>query len=86
VSEDHIQAMVAAGLGLAISAAHQPVAPGIVARPLAGPELVRQIQVMAVAGRPHGPGLAAFLKLMRARDWLGLTAALKGKHAQVSKP
>jgi DNA-binding transcriptional LysR family regulator len=86
VSEDHIQAMVAAGLGLAISAAHQPVGPGVVARPLAGLELARRIQLMAVAGRPHGPGLAAFLKLMRARDWRGPTADPKGNHARVSKP
>jgi LysR family hydrogen peroxide-inducible transcriptional activator len=86
-SEDHIQAMVAAGLGLAISAAHQPVGPGVVARPLAGPELARRIQLMAVAGRPNGPGLAAFLTLMRARDWRGPTAEENpaGKPARASK-
>lgn len=68
-SEDHIQHMVGAGLGIALSAAHQPVAPGILARPLADPAASRRLIVTAVAGRPHGPGLAAFLKLMRARDW-----------------
>ena len=35
-SEDQIQQMVAAGLGVALAAARQPVAPGLVARPLAG--------------------------------------------------
>jgi len=68
-SEDHIQNMVSAGLGVAISAEDQPVAEGVVAKPLADPAARRRIAVTAVAGRPHGPGLSMFLKLMRARDW-----------------
>jgi DNA-binding transcriptional LysR family regulator len=68
-SEDHIQHMVAAGLGVALAAEHQPMTAGLVARPLADAGAERRIIVSAAAGRPHGPGVAAFLKLMRARDW-----------------
>jgi DNA-binding transcriptional LysR family regulator len=70
-SEDHIRRMVGAGLGVAISAASQPVASSVVAVPLAEPAAVRRVIVTAVAGRPHSAGLATFLKLMRARDWKG---------------
>jgi DNA-binding transcriptional LysR family regulator len=68
-SEDHIHHMVAAGLGIAFAVDRQPLAPGVVARPLAGAGVERRIIVSAAAGRQHGPGVAAFLKLMRARDW-----------------
>jgi DNA-binding transcriptional LysR family regulator len=70
-SEDHVQHMVGAGLGVAVSAASQPVAPGVIAKPIADAAAVRRIIVTAVAGRQHNPGLAVFLKLMRARDWSG---------------
>ena len=68
-SEDQLRQMVAAGLGIALSAEHGVAAAGIVARPLADPAARRDIVLAAVAGRQHGPALAAFLKLMRARDW-----------------
>jgi len=68
-SDDHIQEMVRAGLGIAISAAHQPIAGDLAARPFADPTAARRIMLAAVAGRQHGPALALFLKLMRARDW-----------------
>ena len=67
--EDQLRQMVGAGLGVALAGEHQPVGPGIIARPLTDPAAGRQILLAAVAGRPHGPVLAAFLKLMRARDW-----------------
>jgi LysR family transcriptional regulator, hydrogen peroxide-inducible genes activator len=67
--ENQLRQMVAAGLGLALAGEHHPAAPGIAARPLADPEAGRQILLAAVTGRPRGPALAAFLKLMRARDW-----------------
>jgi len=78
-SEDHIQHMVSAGLGVAISAEDQPLVEGVVAKPLADPAARRRIVVTAVAGRPYGPGLSMFLKLMRARDWAALEPGA-GKH------
>jgi DNA-binding transcriptional LysR family regulator len=78
-SEEQIRQMVAAGLGIALAGEHRALCPGIVARPLADREAGRNIMLAAVAGRPQGPALAAFLKLMRARDWQAATA-------QLSKP
>ena len=74
-SDDHIQEMVRAGLGIAISASHQPVAADLAARPFADGAAVRRVVLAAVAGRQHGPALALFLKLMRARDWSDTTRA-----------
>lgn len=68
-SEDHIQTMTAASLGVALSAARQPLPSDIVAKPLAEIAARRTIVLAAVAGRPHGPAVTAFVKLMRARDW-----------------
>jgi DNA-binding transcriptional LysR family regulator len=74
-SEDHIQEMVRAGLGVAVSAGHQQIAADIAARPFAYATATRRLILAAVAGRPHGPALAFFIKLMRARDWSGLSGA-----------
>jgi hypothetical protein len=87
-SDDHIQHMVGAGLGIALSAAHQPAAAGLLARPFADPAAARRIIVAAVAGRQYGPALALFLKLMRARDWSGAAAnaAPSARQGRESKP
>ena len=87
-NEDHVEQMVAAGLGVAVSAASQPVAPGIAVVPLADPDAIRPIIVTAVAGRPHSPCLATFLKLMRARDWRSATEDSRSAAAlsEASKP
>ena len=74
-SDDHIQEMVRAGLGIAISAGRQPVGTDLVARPIADATARRRITLAAVAGRQHGPALALFLKLMRARDWTAMAGA-----------
>jgi DNA-binding transcriptional LysR family regulator len=74
-SEDHVQEMIRAGLGIAISAAHQPIAIDLAARPFADATAMRRIILAAVAGRQHGPALALFLKLMRARDWSAASPA-----------
>jgi DNA-binding transcriptional LysR family regulator len=77
-NDDHIQEMVRAGLGIAISAAHQPASADLVARPIADAAARRRIVLAAVAGRQHGPALALFLKLMRARDWTAMSGAPSG--------
>jgi DNA-binding transcriptional LysR family regulator len=78
--EDQVRQMVAAGLGIALSAEHGTTGAGIVVRPLADPAARRNIVLAAVAGRQHSLALAAFLKLMRARDWRDQ------KTVKVSKP
>src|SRR5262249_19924600 len=57
-SDDHIQEMVRAGLGIAISAAHQATAADLAARPIADATARRRIILASVAGRQHGPALA----------------------------
>jgi LysR family hydrogen peroxide-inducible transcriptional activator len=74
-SEDQLRQMVAAGLGMALCAGHGAAGLGIVVRPLADPAARCDIVLAAVAGRQHSPALAAFLKLMRARDWRGHEAS-----------
>jgi DNA-binding transcriptional LysR family regulator len=68
-SDEQIHALVAAGLGLALSGERQPLPSGLAARPLADPLARRQLLLVAVGGRPHGPALSGFVKLMRSRDW-----------------
>jgi DNA-binding transcriptional LysR family regulator len=66
--ESHLHEMVKASLGVALAGERQSVPVGLVARPLSGAK-PRTITLLAISGRPQGPSAAAFLKLMRARDW-----------------
>jgi DNA-binding transcriptional LysR family regulator len=66
---DHLHHLVAAGLGVTLAGTRQPVPQGLVARPLIEPPGTRRLMLTVVAGRPHAPGLAAFVKLARARNW-----------------
>lgn len=81
-SEAAIQQMVAAGLGLSLSAMHRAIPTGLVAVPVDHAAARFKVLVTAVAGRPHGPSLGAFLKLMRARDWRDADVSAK----RLSKP
>ena len=69
---DGIGHLVGAGLGVALAAGrHKPVE-GVVRRKLvpASPEAARhRVVLAAVAGRPAGRAVDAFIKLARARDW-----------------
>jgi hypothetical protein len=75
--------MVKASLGVALAGERQPVPAGLVARPLAGAK-PRAITLVAIAGRPQGAGVAAFLKLMRARNWRAVAAAQAKPSARVT--
>jgi DNA-binding transcriptional LysR family regulator len=66
--EDHLHEMVKASLGIAIAAERQPVPAGLIARRFTTVP-ARAVALAAIAGRQHGPSVANFLKLMRARDW-----------------
>ncbi len=66
--EDHLHEMVKASLGVAVAGERQPVPAGLIARRIAGVP-PRTVALAAVAGRQHGPSVASFLKLARARDW-----------------
>ena len=81
--ESHLHEMVKASLGVALAGERQPVPAGLVARPLSGTP-PRAITLLAIAGRPQGPSAAAFLKLMRARDWREGGAAARPSGSRVT--
>jgi DNA-binding transcriptional LysR family regulator len=65
----HLQHMVAAGLGLMLWPEHAPYLSSLVARPIAGSALRRNIQLLVVAGRRYSPALEALVKIARVHDW-----------------
>jgi LysR family hydrogen peroxide-inducible transcriptional activator len=75
-----VQQLVGAGLGIALWPLHRVPPPGLLALPFAEAGSRYRVLLAAVAGRQHGPGLASFLKLMRARDWTASLAALQPAH------
>lgn len=75
----HLQHMVAAGLGIMLTPEHEPYLPSLIACPIAGEPLRRQVRLLAVAGRRYSPALDAFIKTLRLRDWtLELKASSSG--------
>jgi DNA-binding transcriptional LysR family regulator len=48
------------------SAATQP---GVCHRPVAEPEVVRQVSLVTFAGRSQSPAITAFAKALREHDW-----------------
>lgn len=69
-SDEHLQVVAAAGLGVGVLPEHAPTLPSIVARPMAEVELTRTIDLWVTAGRRYTPALDAFVKIARVRDWL----------------
>jgi len=67
--EDWIQAMILAGLGCAVMPEFLPMLPGIATRPLAQPELLREVTLATIAGRRFSPAMRAFVALAGRHDW-----------------
>lgn len=65
-TQAQLQALLAQGLGVAITAASLPAPEGVVARPVRGLELRRQVCAYSVAGRARSPAANLFLNLLRA--------------------
>jgi DNA-binding transcriptional LysR family regulator len=74
-TEEQIQHLAAAGLGIAVLPQHLPLLDKLVARKLAEPTPRREIALCAVAGRRRSPALDAFIRLSRARDFAPILAA-----------
>src|SRR5262245_1876791 len=66
--EDWVQTMVASGFGVTVMPEFSHTDPATIARPLVDPDLVRQLSLVTVAGRPHEPD-AVLLRTIRATDW-----------------
>lgn len=68
--EDWIMAMVAAGMGVCFAPEFSASMPGVCHRPVADPEVVRQVSLVSVAGRISSPAVRAFADAVRTYDWL----------------
>ena len=62
--------LVAAGLGIALLSNRLPIAAPLTGRAFTEPELMRRIQLTALAGRPLAPAAASFVRLCRAQVFL----------------
>jgi DNA-binding transcriptional LysR family regulator len=67
--EDWILAMVAAGMGVCFIAEYSASLPGLCHRPVVAPEIVRNISLVSLGGRPQSAAVAAFSDAARSYDW-----------------
>jgi LysR family hydrogen peroxide-inducible transcriptional activator len=67
--EDWIMAMVAAGMGICFLPEYSATHPGIRHRPVADPEVVRDVSLVSVEGRSLSPVASTFSKAVRDYDW-----------------
>ena len=82
--ERHLQQMASAGFGAILAPEHTPRLPSLAAIPIEGDPVRREVQLLAVAGRPYSPALDAFIKVARARDWTSALDKLRRASAPVS--
>jgi DNA-binding transcriptional LysR family regulator len=68
-NESHLQHMVAAGMGIMLTAEHAPRLPSLVPCRIENDPLKRDIMLLVVAGRRYSPALEALVKATRLRDW-----------------
>jgi LysR family hydrogen peroxide-inducible transcriptional activator len=67
--DDWAQLMIGAGCGVTVLPEYAHVGQETVARPLAEPEIAREIALVTVAGRPHDPWVQLLLRAARAYPW-----------------
>lgn len=64
--ENWIQAMIAAGMGVAVVPEFMPLQPGIATRLLVEPEVRRTISMASVSGRLYSPTIQTLMRLVRS--------------------
>lgn len=67
--EDWIMAMVAAGMGVCFAPEFSACLPGVRHRPVADPEVVREVSLVSVAGRISSPAVNAFMEAVFNYGW-----------------
>jgi DNA-binding transcriptional LysR family regulator len=67
--ELHLQHLAAAGFGIILAPEHMPRLPSLMALPIEGDPVWREVRLLAVQGRKYSPALDAFVKVARLRDW-----------------
>jgi DNA-binding transcriptional LysR family regulator len=67
--DDWIQSMVLAGIGYTMIPEYAVTLPGLVTRQLIEPEVIRNVNLVTVRGRPHSPAVGAFVHEARRYKW-----------------
>lgn len=67
--EDWILNMVAGGHGICFLPEFSACAPGVAARPVADPEVTREVCLVSMAGRPMSPAILRFITAVKAYAW-----------------
>jgi len=67
--EDWVQMMIVSGAGLACMPEFSGLLPGLVVRPMTDPEVVREISLVAPAGRRPTPAAETFARAIARYDW-----------------
>ena len=67
--DDWILAMVAAGMGFGFLPENCARHPGVVVRPLVDPEIVRQVGLATVRGRPFSSAVGAVVREVMRNGW-----------------
>lgn len=84
--EDWIQALVQAGMGIAVMPEFMPQLPGIVTRPLVEPALVREVKLVTVAGRQFSPVMLKLVRLAATYRWDVASRAATVANAATTSP
>ncbi len=75
----YLQALAAAGLGVMLAPRHVPILPDLVALPIDGDPIQRNVRLLVMTGRRYSPALGAFIKIARQRDWTTDTVAQRAR-------
>lgn len=75
--EDWVQALVVAGLGIAIVPENLPLLEGVITRPLVEPVMRREISILTVRERQQTPAVEAFSRVAAGIRWQERAAELK---------
>jgi LysR family transcriptional regulator, hydrogen peroxide-inducible genes activator len=67
--EDWIQSMVMAGMGICFLPEFSPTMPGLHARRVIEPEVVREVSLVTVSGRRFSPAVTTFVRALKAYKW-----------------
>jgi LysR family transcriptional regulator, hydrogen peroxide-inducible genes activator len=67
--EDWIQNLVAGGLGICFIPEYSAVIPGLQVRPVAEPEVAREVCLVTVAGRRFSPAVLTFVNAVKSYGW-----------------
>lgn len=67
--EDWVQAMVLAGIGVAVMPEFSVSVPELLQRPIVEPAISRTIALVSVPGRPFSPATAAMVRSAQSFDW-----------------